>query len=250
MSDEATLLERIRQYDMAALAQVYDDYYERIYRYIYCYLGQVGAAEDLTANVFFRLLSAVRNGRSPRQNLVAWLYRVAHNLVVDTFRRMPAEELELAEWLESPEPDLVHMVEQRIQMDRVRLALRQLTASQQQVIVLKFFEGLDSREVATIIGKSEGAVDALQHRALLALRKALVQSQGPGAQGKSAASERGEASPLQASTPSDKPKQITGEADHTLSRAIRKLSTDVARRLSSCSLLAAWRSVIAWEVVR
>ena len=71
MPDEATLLERIRQCDTAALAQVYDDYYDRMYRYIYGYVGQVGAAEDLTANVFFRLLRAVRDGNSPRRNLSA-----------------------------------------------------------------------------------------------------------------------------------------------------------------------------------
>ncbi len=180
MPEEATLLERVRQYDMAALAQVYDDYYDRIYRYVYGYIGRPGAAEDLTANVFFRLLRAVRDGRSPRSNLSAWLYRVAHNLVVDSFRRGPPEELELAEWLESDEPDPAYTAEQRMQVNRVRLALRELTESQQQVIMLKFFQGMDSREVASIVGKSEGAVDALQHRGIRALRKALEQPAGPG----------------------------------------------------------------------
>lgn len=186
MQDEATLLERIRQYDTAALAQVYDHYYDRIYRYVFGYLGRVEAAEDLTANVFFRLLSAVRRDKSPHKNLSAWLYRVAHNLVVDTFRRMPPEELELAEWLESDEPDPVQTVELRMQMDRVRLALQQLTEGQQQVIMLKFFQGMDSREVATIMGKTDGAVDALQHRALRALRAILREGPGPGARGEPA----------------------------------------------------------------
>jgi len=178
---EATLLKRIQQYDTDALAQVYDDYYERIYRYIYRYLGQADVAEDLTANVFLRLLKAVHNGRCPRKNLAAWLYRVAHNLVVDTFRRRPAEELELAEWLESDDPDPLHIADLHWQMKRVRLALRHLTESQQQVIVLKFIEGMNSREVAAILGKSEGAIDALQHRALVALRRLLTSGQGPGA---------------------------------------------------------------------
>lgn len=177
---DAALLQRIRQWDSAALAQVYDDYYDRIYRYVYGYLGRADAAEDLAANVFTRLLSAVRNGNSPRSNLGAWLYRVAHNLVVDNFRRKPTENLELAEWVESGEPDLQHTVEQNLQMERVRSALKQLTETQQQVIVLKFLEGMESREVATILGKSEGAIDALQHRALLALRKALAQGPTPG----------------------------------------------------------------------
>lgn len=183
MTEEATLLERIRQYDQAALAQVYDQYYDRIYRYVFRFVGQVGSAEDLTANVFLRLLSAVRSGNEPRTNLLAWLYRVAHNLVVDSFRRGPAaEELELTEWLEGYEQDLTHIVEQKLQMERVRRALLDLTPAQQQVIALKFLEGLDSVEVAAILDKSEGAIDALQHRALLALRQALKppSDAGPG----------------------------------------------------------------------
>lgn len=174
MADEARLLDRIRQYDQAALAQVYDQHYDRIYHYVFRFVGQVAAAEDLTANVFLRLLKAVRSGNEPRTNLVAWLYRVAHNLVVDSFRRSPtAEDLELTEWLEGYDPDLTHIVEQRLQMERVRRALLALTPAQQQVIVLKFLQGLDSVEVAAILNKSEGAIDALQHRALLALRQAL-----------------------------------------------------------------------------
>jgi len=180
LADEAALLDRIRQYDQAALAQVYDDYYDRIYHYVYRFVGQVAAAEDLTANVFLRLLNAVRNGNQPRSNLLAWLYRVAHNLVVDGFRRRPVEELELTEWLEGYEPDVTHIVEQKLQLERVRRALLELTQAQQQVIALKFLEGLDSVEVGAILNKSEGAIDALQHRALLALREALRPPPGAG----------------------------------------------------------------------
>jgi RNA polymerase sigma-70 factor (ECF subfamily) len=181
LADEATLLDRIRQYDQAALAQVYDEHYDRIYRYVFRFVGQVAAAEDLTANVFLRLLNAIHSGNEPRTNLLAWLYRVAHNLVVDSFRRGPAaEELELTEWLEGYEPDLAHIVDQRLQMERVRRALLELTPAQQQVIALKFLEGLDSVEVAAILDKSEGAIDALQHRALLALRQVLNPPSEPG----------------------------------------------------------------------
>jgi len=173
LQDEATLLQRVQQCDTEALAQVYDQFHDRIYRYIYGYLGQADAAEDLTASVFFRLLNAVQGDKSPRKNLSAWLYRVAHNLVVDKFRRMPPEELELAEWLESDEPGPAQTVEQTIQLERVRVALGYLTDAQQQVVMLKFYMGMDSREIAAVMGKSSGAVDALQHRALRALRKTL-----------------------------------------------------------------------------
>ena len=181
MADEATLLRRVRDCDTDALASIYDTYYERIYRYVYRFVSQTDRAEDLTANVFLRLLNSVRAGHCPRTNLSAWLYRVAHNLVVDGFRRKPSEDVKLAEWTKSYEPDMAHLVDQNLQMERVRRALRQLTESQQQVIALKFLQGMNSREVATILNKTEGAVDALQHRGLVALRKALKGEHGPSA---------------------------------------------------------------------
>ncbi len=225
MSDEATLLERVRQSDRTALAQVYDEYYERIYRYVYRYIGRVGAAEDLTANVFFRLLRAVREGNSPRNNLSAWLYRVAHNLVVDAFRRMPPEELELVEWLESDEPDPALSAEQRLQLAHVRSALLHLTEGQQQVIVLKFFQGMDSREIAQVMGKSEGAIDALQHRGLRALRKMLKQQPGSGTRGGASGSLSG-----------DEEKRPRSDRDGSTSTPDARVPRQVA-----CLLLFAWR---------
>jgi hypothetical protein len=117
---------------------------------------------------------------------------VAHNLVIDTFRRKRPEELELAEWLESDAPDPAHSAELQQQMDYLRQALAELTDAQHQVIMLKFFQGLDSREAAQVTGKSEGAVDALQHRALEALRKALREGPGSDASGKPATIENSE----------------------------------------------------------
>ncbi len=186
MIEEGTLLTRLVQYDLTALAQVYDEYHDKIYRYAYWHLGQVDAAEDLTANVFLRLLNAVRDGRSPHKNLSGWLYRVAHNLIVDARRTQPQEDLELAEYLEGRGPDLTQLVEQHVEMEHMRTALQQLTETQQQVIVLRFLEGMTSRQVATIMGSTEGAVDALQHRALLALRKVLQQGQRPEGEGAAA----------------------------------------------------------------
>ena len=206
MAGDTSLLNRIREYDEDALAEAYDTYYEPIYRYVYRYLGRAGPAEDISANVFLRLLNAVRKGRCPRTNLSAWLYRVAHNLVVDTYRRKPAEELELKEWVQSSDPDILHVIEHRFRMDRVRLALRELTPSQRQVIALKFLQGMSSREVAGILDKTEGAVDALQHRALIALRKVLNKDQGPGTKGQ----------PLNNELGKDKIDRKTGTLDNTL----------------------------------
>jgi RNA polymerase sigma-70 factor (ECF subfamily) len=242
LADEATLLDRIRQYDQAALAQVYDDHYDRIYHYVYRFVGQVAAAEDLTANVFLRLLNAIRNGTQPRSNLVAWLYRVAHNLVVDGFRRGPAsEDLELTEWLEGYEPDLAHVVEQTLQLERVRRALLDLTPAQQQVIALKFLEGLDSVQAATILNKSEGAVDALQHRALLALREALrpPPSTGPGSPSPEGERPRDDLPPTVAAT------NRTALAAALLARLVGSAYAPLCSLLAACCcLLAAILKVI------
>lgn len=232
MADEATLLDRIRQYDTEALAQVYDEYYERIYRYVYRYLGQVDAAEDLTANVFLRLLKAVHSGSCPRTSLSAWLYRVAHNLVVDAFRRSPPAELELAEWLGGAELDPIHTVEERLQMERVRRALLQLTPSQQQVITLRFLEGFETPEIALIMGKSEGAIGALQHRALIALRQILSADQG-NASGSDALSEEQE-------NPQKATGRKRGRNDRSLS-PVAMLTMGLTAPLRAC--LALWRAL-------
>jgi RNA polymerase sigma-70 factor (ECF subfamily) len=89
--DETLLLERAREYDPEALGEIYNGYSEKIYHYIYRYLGEAHLAEDLMAQVFLKPLEAIKASQGPRTHLSAWLYRVAHNLVVDRFRDGPKE---------------------------------------------------------------------------------------------------------------------------------------------------------------
>ena len=84
---EQTRLQRARAFDRDALAAIYNDYYQPIYRYIYRQVGQVDPARDLTAEVFQHFLQAIRQGNGPDQNINAWLYRLAHNIIVDYYRR-------------------------------------------------------------------------------------------------------------------------------------------------------------------
>lgn len=168
-------MQRANSLDRQTLGAIYDDYHHLLYSYIYRRVGDVEIARDLTADVFRRFLQAAANGTGPTENLRAWLYRVAHNIVIDHYRRQqhrqsyPLEE----KWI-SGDDDPGQAAEQQLLAAQVRAALRHLTADQQQVISLKFLEGLSNDEIAEVTEKSVGAVKALQHRALAALRRKLV----------------------------------------------------------------------------
>lgn len=174
MGDEKRLLERAGEYDPVVLGRIYDQYSVKIYNYIYHRIGDVHLAEDLTAEVFLKALEAVKASVGWRISLSGWLYRIAHNLVVDHFRRKPRQEsLPLDERLMVAQDNSAPSLEKMFTQQRLRAAINRLTEDQQQVIILKFVEEMSNAEVAEILGKTEGAVKALQHRALTALRSTL-----------------------------------------------------------------------------
>jgi RNA polymerase sigma-70 factor (ECF subfamily) len=157
------------------LAAIYDEYYPPIYRYVYRQVGDVEAARDLTAEVFHRLLQTARSGADPDPYLKPWLYRTAHNIIVDHYRRQQhRQHLPLDEELINAGDDPAVAAERRLSAAQVRAALRNLTPDQQQVIVLKFLEGLSNQEVAAVLDRPVGAVKSLQHRALAALQRQLA----------------------------------------------------------------------------
>jgi RNA polymerase sigma-70 factor (ECF subfamily) len=169
---EAVLRERAINLDPLALAEIYDTYSSKIYTYIYHRTGDAALAEDLAGDVFVRMLEAIRSDRAWQTSLQGWLYRIAHNLVVDHFRRASNRDggVELDErWMASEKPS--HSFEGLFSSNQLRIGMRFLTDEQQQVIALKFAEGLSNAEIAEIMGKTEGAIKALQHRGLSALRR-------------------------------------------------------------------------------
>ena len=174
MSEEQKLLRRIRSLDEAALGAVFDKYYVRLYRYIYQHLRHQATAEDLAAEVFARMLEQLAEGKGPRRYLQAWLYRVAHNLVIDESRRRVHRDHEtLEDWMAVGDQNLQGDVQQALAWQEARDALAELTPQQRAVIVLKFLEGCSNKEVARVLETSEGAVKSLQHRGLAAMRRAL-----------------------------------------------------------------------------
>jgi RNA polymerase sigma-70 factor (ECF subfamily) len=173
---QAEVLARAAQCDPAALAVLYDQYNDRIYNYIYHRVGQADLTEDLTGQVFMRMLEAVQSGRPWRTSFSGWLYRIAHNLVIDYYRRRQRAtvvELEDAVPVQAVDGDPVASTELLIDRQRLRAALATLTEEQAQVITLRFLEELSIAEVADIMDKTEGAIKALQYRAVLALRRVM-----------------------------------------------------------------------------
>ena len=175
MTDERSLLRRAKAYDREALAELYDGYAPRMYAYIHRRVGDAALAEDLTGDLFLRVVRSIRNDQAWRDSFVAWLYRIAHNLVVDHYRRLPPEpDRPLDASLESLGDDPVAAVEGTLARQRLRAAIRRLTPDQQEALALRFGEGLTARETARIMNKSTGAVEALQRRAVASLRRILA----------------------------------------------------------------------------
>jgi RNA polymerase sigma-70 factor (ECF subfamily) len=174
VTQERILLERARQYDEAAIGELYDSYAPRIYAYVYRRVGDAQLAEDLTGDVFVRMIKAIQAERAWHSSFQAWLYRIAHNLVVDHYRRgAPATETALDERLVAARDDPFAAVSEQLSQEELGAAIRRLTPDQQQVLALRFGEGMTARQAAEVVDKSVGAVEALQHRALAALRRIL-----------------------------------------------------------------------------
>jgi RNA polymerase sigma-70 factor (ECF subfamily) len=151
-----------------------------MYAYIYRRINDAALAEDLTSELFLRVLRAIQNERAWRDSFTAWLYRIAHNLVVDTYRRQPPPPLSLDEAPAQTEgEDPAEAMEEAFDRQRLQAAIQRLTPDQQQVLALRFGEGLTARESADIMRKTTGAIEALQRRALAALRR-IVAEDTPG----------------------------------------------------------------------
>lgn len=174
MPDEGRLIRRAREYDPQALALLYRRHVGAIYRYVHLRVGREDLAEDLTADVFVKMLEGIGSFEYRGVPFAAWLFRIAHDRVVDYFRRQAGKEaVSLSGGLSAPGEGPAATTEAALARERLRQAFGRLTEEQQQVIVLKFGEGLTNAEVGRLLGKSEGAVKSLQHRALASLRRFL-----------------------------------------------------------------------------
>ncbi len=174
MNDERSLLARAQDLDKEAIAQIHDAYHAPIYRYISFRVDDPQTVEDLTSEVFVRFVHALRRRRGPTENVRAWLYGVASNVVKEHYRSQRRRSLtRLDESLPGkgagPEQD----VSARLAAEQLREAMGDLSMDQQEVLALRFGYGMRHKEVAQTLGKSEGAVRMLQVRAIAALSELL-----------------------------------------------------------------------------
>ena len=168
------LLQRARELDQQALAEIYDSYSTGLYGYALRLLGETNLAEECVAETFSRYLHAIHAGKGPKKQLKAYLYRIAHNWIVDLYRRSPEQCLPLEEGTNLSNAIRVEeQVDRRILAKQLRTALFQLTPDQRQVIMLVFIEGWRKAEVAAALGKPVGAIKSLQYRGINSLRKIL-----------------------------------------------------------------------------
>jgi len=178
-TDETRLVQRAKEGDPAAFAELYDQYQPAIYRYIFYRVDDTATAEDLTSEVFVRLVERIDRFTYRGRPLLAWLYTIARNLVMDHHRRagrsVPLSP-DTPQVADMPDPE--ETAEDSLAQQRLAAALSCITADQREVIILKFIEGLNNETVARTMGKSVGAVKALQHRALAALRRAMKPNAG------------------------------------------------------------------------
>jgi RNA polymerase sigma-70 factor, ECF subfamily len=158
--------------DSQAIGAIYNQYFQEIFRYVRYRLDDDALAEDISSEVFFSLLKAVRSGRMPGLNLRGWLIGTARHMIIDYFRknhRHPCEEL--SEDLAFDGEQLAEQVENRLARHALHRALVQLTEDQQQVLALRFGQGYSIEETAAIMKKQVNAIKALQFRALNALQR-------------------------------------------------------------------------------
>jgi RNA polymerase sigma-70 factor (ECF subfamily) len=165
----------VATHDADAFGELYDRFVERVYRYLYFRTGSHPEAEDLTEQVFLKAWEAIGRYRWQGRPFLAWLYRLAHNVHIDHVRSTrPTTSLSNDQRpLDIPSPSAPLELARALDAEMLAGALNELTFEQQQVIVMKFIEGLDNEQIAQTMDRREGAIRALQMRALLSLRRVL-----------------------------------------------------------------------------
>jgi RNA polymerase sigma-70 factor (ECF subfamily) len=168
-----SLVERAQQGDRLALEELYLLHFDRIYSYLHMSVGSRHDAEDLTTQTFVKMLEAIGRFQWRSVPFSAWLFRIAHNLAMDHFRanRRWQPEEEVPETVQGEESSAEEQALVALGETSMLALIERLSPEQRQVLTLKFVFRFSNAETAAILGKTEGAVKSLQHRALASLQK-------------------------------------------------------------------------------
>ena len=172
LDNESRVVADLRKLDAQTIGAVYDKYFPEVYRYVRYRINDDSVAEDISSDVFVRLLEAVKKGKGPQSNLKGWLIATASNTVNDQLRRQYRRPTEaLSESMPDQDSSVTAEVDSREQARIVQLAYAQLTPEQQHVLALRFGLGYSLEETADYLKKKANAIKALQFRALAALQR-------------------------------------------------------------------------------
>jgi RNA polymerase sigma-70 factor (ECF subfamily) len=172
--EDAVLARRAAKGEAEAFGVLYDRYMSQVYRYVFYRVRNEAEAEDVTSDVFMRALRAMST-YEPRQAYLAWLYRIARNAVIDRSRRRSTrEQVSFEDALAHPDADHVVHPDTGLLAGSdaivVRRAMQQLTPLQQEILVLRYVEGFDTKTISKLVGKRDGTIRGIEFRALAALR--------------------------------------------------------------------------------
>jgi RNA polymerase sigma-70 factor (ECF subfamily) len=167
-------IRRAQQGDVRILSELYEKYHTSIYRYLYYRVGDRHTAEDLTSEVFERMLRFIGGFQPPSATFTAWLFQIARNLATDHYRRNGGkQQVELEEQMGDSKNDPDRAIERSLTGETLQQALSRLTEDQRDVIILRFVAEIPIAEAAQALSKTEDAIKGLQRRALIALRRTL-----------------------------------------------------------------------------
>jgi RNA polymerase sigma-70 factor (ECF subfamily) len=163
-----------KEYKESALSELYEEYFDKIARYAYVRIGHKADAEDIAGEVFLKALQSLESYKERGVPMQAWLFRIARNLIIDYFRKMkklktiPIDNVNIEDGTNPAK-----IAERSIELEQVKRAMEQLTQEQREVLVMRFFGGLSSRETGQVLNKSDGAVREMQRAAIVKIRNLL-----------------------------------------------------------------------------
>ncbi|HEB13158.1 MAG TPA: sigma-70 family RNA polymerase sigma factor [Actinobacteria bacterium] len=164
-------IEKAKKHDLEALSRIYEEFFDKIYRYILIRVRNKEAAEDLAGQTFLRMLERISDFDWKGAGFRSWLFRIAHNLVIDLFRKR--QTISFDETVSKTGRSAENLAIVNETLSEVLESLTLLNENQRQVVLLRLVGGLSCRETAETLALSETNVRALQHRALARVRKKL-----------------------------------------------------------------------------